>query len=103
MFWKKKAAEPKVKKLSPKEIMVNQVEQLAPGQALSYRLPETYGGGLVIVELNPQYPSKGKKYELSTEKLVDGKPAGERRHLFDYDKPKDIVSWILERNGELFI
>ena len=102
MFWKKRQQEPKAKKLSPKEIMSNQIEQLSPGQTLSYRLPETYGGGLVIVELNPQYPKKGRKYVLSTEKLVDGKPAGERCHFLDYDKPKDLSNWVLERQGKLF-
>ena len=110
MFWKKKQAEAKakeakpkkVKKLSPKEIIGNQIEQLSPGQSLSYRLPETYGGGLAIVGLNPEYPGKGKKYVLSTDKIVAGKPAGQKTRFWDSNKPKDVASWILEKNGELF-
>ncbi|GAI59065.1 unnamed protein product [marine sediment metagenome] len=102
MFWKKKpaAGEPKAKEPSPKEV-ITQIEQLTLGQALSYRLLETYGGGLAVIELNPQYPKKGRKYILSLEELVDGKPAGKRHRLWDSDKPKDLAGWILDQNGEL--
>jgi len=114
MFWKKKEAavkpteakaEPpkaKEKKLSPKDIIVRKIEQLSPEQTISYRLPETYGGGLVIVELNPEYPAKGRKYILSTEKIASGKPTGQRSRLWDSNKPKDMAGWIIDRGGELF-
>ena len=114
MFWKKgqkatssskakaEVQKPqKVKELSPKEIVTNQIEQLGPGQSFSYRLHETWGGGLVIVELNPEYPEKGQRYILSTDKIVDGKPAGKRSHLWDSDKPKEVAGWIADRRGEL--
>jgi hypothetical protein len=80
-----------VKKLSPNEVIANQIGQLDPGQSLSYRLPETFGGGLAVVELNTEYPGKGKKYVLSTDKIVEGKPAGKRSRIWDSDKPKDIA------------
>ena len=114
MFWKKKEAavkpteakaEPpksKEKKLSPKDIIVSKIEQLSLEQTISYRLPETYGGGLVVVELNPEYPAKGRMYILSTEKIAGGKPIVKRGRLWDSDKPKDIASWIIDRGGELF-
>jgi len=103
MFWKRKKTEgAREKKLSPKEVITNEIEQLAPGQALSYKHTETFGGGLTVVELNPQYPEKGKKYNVSTEELVDNKPAGKRRRLFDSNKPKDVASWILDRDGTPF-
>jgi len=110
MFWKKKQTEAKAKeakpqkakKLSPKEIMINQIEQLGPGQSVSYRLPETYGGGLAVVELNSQYPTKGRMYILSTEKIVGGKPARQRSRLWDSNKAKDMAGWIIDRGGELF-
>lgn len=102
MFWGKKSTEPREKKLSPKEVIINKIEQLTPGQALCYKLPETYGGGLAVVELNPQYPQKGKRYVMSTEELVDNKPSGKRRRLWDSDKPKDLAAWIIDRNGVLF-
>ena len=115
MFWRKKTAEAgkpetkavattvKVKKLSPKDVMRQQIEQLSAEEVLRYKLPDTYGGGLAIVELNPKYPKKGKKYIISTDKLIDGKPANKKSHLFDGDNPKGIANWILERAGELFI
>jgi len=107
MFWKKKSAteeqlKPKAKKLSPRKIIEERIKQLAPGQSISYRLLETFGGGLAVVELNPQYPTEGRMYILSTEKIVDGKPTGKRNRLWDSDKPRDIAGWILDRNGELF-
>lgn len=110
MFWKKKQTEAKateakpqkVEKLSPKEIIGNQIEQLGPGQSLSYKVPEVWGGDFITVELNPQYPGKGKKYVLGTDKIVEGKPAGKRSRMWDSDKPKDIAGWIVERDGKLF-
>ncbi len=113
MFWKKKqteakAAEPaplkveKEKKLKPKDIMVGEIEQLSPGESVSYRLGEVYGGELAVIELNPEYPGKGKRYFLSLEKIVDGKPTGKRGRLWNTDNPKDIASWILERGGKLY-
>jgi len=100
MFWKKKPAAGG--KLSQKDIIANQIEQLGPGQSLNYRLPEGRGGGLVIVEMNPRYPEgKQKKYILSTEKIEDGKPTGQRSRLWDSDKPKDIARWVIDMGGEL--
>ena len=110
MFWKKKqtgakaieAKPQKVKKLSPKAIIASKVEQLGPGESVTYRFAEVYGGGLAVVELNPQYPEKGKKYFLSLEKIVNGKPEGKRDHLGNFNKPKELAGWILERGGELY-
>jgi len=114
MFWKKKEAavkpteakagppKSKEKKLSPKDIIASKVEQLGPEESVSYRLPEVYGGGLAVVELNVQYPEKGKRYFLSLEKIVDGKPAGTRSRLWDSNKPKELAGWIIERGGELY-
>lgn len=113
MSEKKKQTETKAteskpqKKLPPKEIIMNQVEQLGPGQSLTYQLGKYLWEGFAafaIVELNPEYPAKGKgkKYILSTDKIVEGKPAGKRARFWDADKPKDIAGWLLERQGELF-
>ena len=100
MFWKKKPVTEKpskAKELSPKDIMANQIEQLGPGQTVSYQLAEVFGGELAIVELNPQYPKKGGKYSLSFEKLVDGKPTGDRARYADFNKTKVLASWIVDR------
>jgi hypothetical protein len=115
MFWKKKAveaeapavkAEPskmKAKKLSPRDNMRQQIEQLTAGQVVRYKFPETFGGNLAVIELNPRYPQKGHKYILSTEKLVGGKSAGKKSQLFDSNNPGALAGWVLERMGELFV
>lgn len=107
MFGKKK--EPKVKEPSQKEILMtrisDEVEQLASGQALIYRLPEFYWNGFaafLMAELNPSYPEKGKKYILSKDKIEDGKPAGAKTRAFESDKPRDFADWVVSRNGERF-
>ena len=99
MFWRKGGGE---KKLSPKDIMEKEIEQLVPGQLLSYNHPETFGGNLTVVQLNPQYPEKGKKYIISKEGLVDNKPDSKIMYIFDSEKPKEIASWVLDRLGTRF-
>lgn len=123
MFWKKKqivsavekspagvgaaSAEMKVepqkeKPLSPRDIMASKIEQLSAKETLKYKLPEVYGGELAVVEMNPQYPQKGRKYMLGTERVLDGKPTGKITNMLTTDQPRDIAKWIVERNGELF-
>ena len=114
MFWKKKQAEerpakakaeppkPKVKQLSPKEIIINQIEQIGPVQSLTYQLAEYLMDRFAIVELNPEYPGKGRKYIVSSDRMVDGKPAGKKGRIWDSNKAKDIASWVLEKKGVLF-
>jgi len=107
MFGKKK--ELKVKEPSVKEIALNissQLEQLSPGQTIIFRLPEIYRssfGAFGVVELNPSYPENGRKYIVSTDKATDdGKPAGQKRHLFDTDEAMHVARWIADKRGELF-
>jgi hypothetical protein len=45
-------------KMGWKEIM-EQVEQLNDGKALKFKIPQTFGGGMAVIELNQ---NKGKKY-----------------------------------------
>ena len=115
MFWRKKQptatapeAKPqeaktkvkKAKKLSPKEIMIKQFEEVTPGQVIKFQLGEIYGSDLVTVELNPRYPDKGRKYSVGLGKIVDGQPVGKANRLWDSNKPKDIASWLLDRGGK---
>ena len=67
-----------------------------------YRLRSAPAMGIAVIELNPEYPGKGKKYTLSTDKIVEDKPAGKRSRLWDYNKATDIAKWIMERGGELY-
>ena len=99
MFWKKNTED---KQLSPKEILINQLEQLAPGKTLSYKLPELWGGELAIVGLNPQYPQNGKKYFIDLEEFVANKPSGQRKPFVQVEKTKEMASWIIEKEGVPF-
>jgi hypothetical protein len=87
------------KKLSPRDVLIQKVEQIADGQQLLFQMPELYGGDIIIIELTPGYPSKGKKYSVVSTDPVGGKPGDKRRTLWDTDKPKVIADWILEKNG----
>ena len=123
MFWKKKQAlavagqppatvvapavkaavkQPKVKQLSPKAQLTDKILQLASGESVVYALPDTFGGGLARIELNPKFPGKGKKYVMVLETLIDGQPSGKRHVLWDSDHPKDMASWIFDRSGKPF-
>lgn len=99
-----KPAKPKARKLTPNEVLANQIEQqLTMGQTLRYKIPETSGGGFITVELNPQYPQKGRKYILSMENMVNGMPGGKKTILYDSDNSIDLATSVLDRNGELFV
>lgn len=104
MFGKKKPEEKK--ELSPKEVKINQVaaqvEQLSPEGSLVYKLPEFYWAGFAGFCIVEQNPDKGKKYVMSTDRIVDGKPAGRKSRVWASDKPKDVAGWIVDKQGELF-
>jgi hypothetical protein len=104
--------EPKEKKLSAKEIkeqnikrIISEVGQLTPGQVLIYKVPEylgIMGAVFLTIELNPSLPGKGKKYILSTDKMADGKPSGQRARSFDSNKPAEYANWVVDRVGERY-
>ena len=98
MFGKKE----KEKGTSPKDIMAGEIEGLTPDQSLCYKLPPIYGGDLVVVKLNPNYPGKGKKYLVCSESIVDGKPSGKVVTGWDSDKASYIAGWVIERLGVPF-
>ena len=81
-------------KMDWKEIM-QQVEQLKDRQTLKFKIPQTFGGGMAVIELNQNYPKNGKKYLLKLGKDENVSP------YFDSDKPKDLAKWVADRMGEL--
>ena len=97
---KKKTAPSKGKKLTQKEIM-SHIEQLSPGESLSYRLPEIYGDQVAMVVFNTAYPWRGSKYVLSMQPLVDGKPVGEKGNALESNEAKHVAAWLRERQGKL--
>ncbi len=53
------------------------------------------GMGAAVIELNPNYPGKKqKKYIVYTADVIDMQPVGKGDKLQDFDKPKDIASWV---------
>jgi len=98
-------AKAKAKKLAPYMSLANQIEQLVPGQTLRFKIPEpeTQGFGFITVELNPQYPQKGRRYILSAENIVHGMPGGKKTIMYDSDQSMEIANSIHDRNGELFV
>lgn len=54
------------------------------------------GMGCAVVELNPNYPKKGKKYNIYTADVVDMQPVDEWQRLYDSNKAKSVASWVKE-------
>jgi hypothetical protein len=75
------------------------IEQLVQGEALSYRLPGDFSEKFAVVEFNAIYPWSGRKYILSTQALVEGKPNGEKTLVLESDEVRDIATWISRYRG----
>ncbi len=83
-------------KVKPKEVVLQELEQLAPGQELKHRIQTRFSDYIAFVEFNPGYPKKGKKYLLSVQDLENGKPVGQKRLTDQSDNLKYIVNWIID-------
>ena len=91
MFWRKKKTTRRTKRLTPREI-ISQIEQLSASESVSYRLPESYGGQVAVVEFSTEYPWRGSKYLLGMQTLVDGKLTGEEKQVLETNEAKEIVA-----------
>ena len=101
MLWRKKKTAHRPKKLTQREI-ISHIEQLSQGESVSYRLPESYGGQVAMVEFNTEYPwRRDGKYLLNVQTLVDGKPTGRKEQALESDEAKEIAAWLSERRGKL--
>lgn len=99
---KKKTGTGSTKELTKRDVIAEQIEKLNSGQTFSYITSGWSSAHLIVIELNPRYPKKGKKYLVSIEELADGKPSGQRQLVGDSNKPGDVAGWITESKGELF-
>ena len=82
---------------SKKEI-IQKMEALKEGARLSLRFGETYGGGVVIIELNPSKEKGQKKYLMW---LGDNETKARTKDPFmSSDKAKTIAAWPAERMAE---
>ena len=101
MFWRKKKTARRAKKLTQREI-ISHIEHLSAGESVSYRLPESYGGQVAMVEFNIEYPwRRDGKYLLNVQTFVDGKPTGGKAQVLISDEAKEIATWLAERRGKL--
>lgn len=89
----------KARKLSPRDLMGEQIDALEPGKEVSFKLGPIYAKPYITVLRN----SQGKKFTVFQDgKDAAEKPAGKRGKFWDCDKARDIASWILEREGSLY-
>jgi len=100
MFGKKTGAEEKGKPQSPLAILIEKIDQLAPGQQLMYRLAEMYGPEIIIVEAKKDYAGKGPKFAVIGAPPVDGKPGPKRNTIWEAGKAKAVASWLLGRDAQ---
>jgi hypothetical protein len=96
-------AKAKVKKLTPYMALAAKIEQIVAGQTLRFKIPETWGGSFITVELNQQKPQTGRKYVLSMENAVHGMPGQKRTIMYVTDNPIEIATSVMDRNCELFV
>jgi hypothetical protein len=83
--------------VSKKEI-IQRMEALKEGALLSLRLGETYGGGAVIIELNPSKEKGQKKYLMW---WGDNETKARSKDPFmSSDKAKTIADWPATRMAE---
>jgi len=110
MFWKRgKGGDSttldrpaKAKKVSPKDLVAKELEQMPPAQQVTYRLGKTYIKPYIIVVRNPEYPGKGKKYSVLQDGMDDsGNAVHKPSRLWDTNDAREIGGWIIDREGTL--
>ena len=84
--------------VSKKEI-IQKMEELKDGARLSLRLSQTFGGGAVIIELNPSHKESGQKKYLMWWGDDEVK-ARAKNPFMASDKPKSIASWVADRSPQ---
>ncbi len=84
----------------PRDILTEQIDQLAPGQQMMFRLNEMYGPDIIIVEAKKDYQGKGPRYSVIGSPPVDGKPGPIRNTIWEPSKAKPIVDWLIMRSAQ---
>jgi len=88
---------------SPRDILIDKFEQLAPGQEIAFRLPEMYGPEIIVVAANKDFPGKGHRFAVLGATPVDGKPGPKRNTIWEVNKPKPIADWLTTRSCEQLV
>lgn len=81
--------------LSRDQIM-ERMEKLNKGESLKFSIPDTFGGGVAVIQLNP---SGGKRFVLWVGK--DEEAARNSKPYWEQDKAKPIAKWVADRVGDL--
>lgn len=112
MFWnRKKSGETatveqgsvKQKKVTPKDLMAQQLEAIEAGKDLTYKLGEIYVKPYITVTKNADYPDRGKQFIVYQEgKAVDGSPSGNRGRFWETNSAGEIATWMMDREGKLY-
>lgn len=108
MFWKKSKANAavatrveatKAKKVTPKDLLIEQIDAIEPGKEITYKLGEIYVKPYISVVHN----AEGKKFTVYQDgKDAAGNPSGKRGHFWDTNQAKDIAGWLIERDGTVY-
>jgi hypothetical protein len=80
---------------SRKAIMAG-MEKLQKDQSLRFTIPDTFGGGVAIIHLNPE---AGKRYILKVARDLD--TAGSSPPYWSHNKSEPIAKWVADRLGDL--
>ncbi len=79
-----------------RKAIIEGMEKLQKDQSLSFTIPETFGGGVAIIHLNP---SEGKRFILKVSK--DLETARNSPPYWSHNKPKPRAKWVSDRLGSL--
>lgn len=92
----------KEKGKSPKDELIENLEQLTPGQEALFHLGEVYGPEIIIVRANADYPGRGHRYAVIGSPPVDGRPGPTRNTIWEANKAKPVAEWLLMRAATPF-
>jgi hypothetical protein len=94
-------AEKKEKEKSPRDLLIEKIEQMTPGQEYWYRLSPMYGKDIIVVFANKNYPGKRiSRFAVQGADEVNGKPGPHRRTYWESNKAKPIALWLIGRTAE---
>ena len=79
-----------------RKAIMERMEKLQKGQSLCFTMPDTFGGGVAIIQLNPD---AGKRYILKVAK--DLETARTSPPYWSHDKAKPMAKWVADRLGDL--
>jgi hypothetical protein len=89
----------KAKKASPRDLMIEEINAIEVGKEITFKLGVIYVKPYITIVRN----ATGKRFVVYQDgKDAAGKPAGKRGKFWDANEAKDIVNWILEREGALY-